>query len=515
MRFKDGETVEAGAVVKALNDMDDQLGSLVGESGSVTKIAATLADIEKRVDDAMRRDANGGKSAGSRFPGLSADQRKALSFEVLHKFPSETSKALQLKRSTGEMPKRFMVEPNEEDFAGQWQKNADDLYIFGAYAGFILRDASEQTAGRLSPSITSTKYYRETYLPRQLALLETMRKEGFDTATAGEGLELVPTDHSNRLFDLVELEPGLADYFETIPMSRGKQDFPAWLDNFLMELMPERLLDGYNASTDGRAPDMLGAKNMTGLVTFEAVKFGGIVFFSKEVEEDSIVALLPLLNRKIVKGAKRTQDVSMVSGQKTASIDTDVAAASATDARKAYDGLRYDAVNGAAITNAAGNTITTDAAWNDYVREAKGLMGPYGVYKNRLIRLWSTIGENQIGSIPKFAIISAFGDSASVRGGDATTGVRRDGIEDVISEFMPDTLATSGKNEAAGNDYTSALIVSRDAWATGVRREIRLEMSKERWFEYDLDAIKVTMRRHFKRVLSVGTPTALIRAIGK
>lgn len=506
---KDTE-VSLDILVKAVNDTDEQLESLKGETDKIATISKTVEDITSRFDDALRRATNGGKSSGARFPGLTPEMKKAMTFDILHKMPTETAVMVEKKRSGEVESKSRVIQVNEDDVLGQFQKNADDLYIFGAYKGLLDGDS-----GRLKDAIKSTHYYQETYAPRQRAIAEILRKEAFDSADAGAGLEYVPTDHSSRLFDLVELEPGLADYFETIPMTRGKQDFPSWLDNFVLAIMGERTADGYDAGTTGRAADMLGTKSVTGLVSFEAVKFGGIIFWSKEVEEDSILPLLPLLSRKIVRGAKRTQDISMIHGQKTATIDTDVAAAAATVAEKAYDGLRYDALAGLANVNAEGNKINTNANWNEYVHDAKGLMGVYGVNKSRLIRLWSGVGENQISAVDKFAIVSAFGNQASVLGADATTGVRREGVEDVISEFMRDDLAVSGKNEGSGNDYTSALIVHRDAWATGVRREIRLEMSKERWFELDLDAIKVTMRRHFKRVLTVGTPTAVIRNIGK
>lgn len=497
MLFKDGEVVEGGAVIKALNELDERLVKLDGHVGEIGPLAEMCKDMQKQMNDALRRDTPAERKA---FAQLDKAAVASLGFEILHKAKTKPSR----------LANGFAEEPDDADIISKFQQECDFFYIFCAYGGMIDRET-----GRPNAKALSTKYYKDHFRPLVAKTREFMVKEGFDTATAGEGLEYVPTDHSSRLFDLVELEPGLANYFESIPMTRGRQDFPSWLDNFDLAIMPERTADGYDASTTGRAPDMLGSKNMTGLIEMNAVKFGGILFWSKEVEEDSIVPLLPLLQRKVVRGAKRTQDKSMIHGDTAGTHqDTDIAAGASTLAEKAYDGLRKAGIAGTAKVDAGSNSITTDAAWNQYIRACKGLMGEYGVYKDRLVRIWSTVGENQIGSVPKFALVSAFGDGASVRGGDATTGIRRDGIEDVISFAMRDDLNNQGVNGASGNNFTAALIVNRDAWATGVRREIRLEMSKERFFEFDMDALKVTMRRHFKRVQPVGQPTGYVYNIG-
>lgn len=498
-QIEKGSTVNVDMLVDAVNANDQQIETLKGSVGFIEPLAATVKDIQARMDDVLRR-ATADSGTKARFPGLSPEMKSRMTLDLLHKAPS--------------MPERLAngmaKEPDADDVIGTFQRDCDSFYIYAAARGHVDKE------GRITPSAKNTPYYKDVFRPAVIRTREFMQKEGMDTATAGEGLEYVPTEHSSRLFDLVQLEPGLQGYFENVPMARGTQEFPAWLDDLVMSLVGERTADGYDASTTGRMPDMLGSRSVTGSVTFTAVKFGGIVFWSKDLEEDSIVPLLPLLQRKVIVGAKRARETSIINGATGTHIDTDTEAGAATLAERAYNGLRKIGLAGTAVKNAEGNTITTDAAWNDYIRGALPLMGAYkSKGKSNLLRILSGAVETQIGSVPKFATMYAMGGRASNQGSEAGYGMFPDGIECYESEFARDDLAASGVNAASGNDFTSVLTVFKPAFAVGVRREIRLELSRERFFEFDQDAIKVTMRQHFKQVLTVGAPVAVTRNIGQ
>jgi hypothetical protein len=56
--------------------------------------------------------------------------------------------------------------------------------------------------------------------------------------------------------------------------------------------------------------------------------------------------------------------------------------------------------------------------------------------------------------------------------------------------------------------------VHRDAWLRATTRAMRIEVLTERFAEFDLDAVKVTMRKDLKPAYVAGNHTGLTHNVG-
>lgn len=57
-------------------------------------------------------------------------------------------------------------------------------------------------------------------------------------------------------------------------------------------------------------------------------------------------------------------------------------------------------------------------------------------------------------------------------------------------------------NTPANDTYTTAIQFFTDAWLLGEARSLRLEVLRERFAEYDVDAVKVTWRGDLQYMLA-------------
>lgn len=479
MKLEKGKEVTPDVLIEAFNAMEDELTLQKGAVGKIEPFIAQFADFTKRFDEAASRMSQGGLE-----PKFSKDDIAKGGFEILHKMPSG------IRRHAGGLG--WDAPQRSEDPIGWFQDIADKLYIIAAQKKRLNID------GTLSlHNVKNLKFYTDTFHPA-LVKMQTIAKEAFDTLDAGAGLEWVPTEVSTRLIERVRLELKVAAMFEEIIAPRGKMDLPCWLADLTMYRVAQRVGDPYTVDSTARVSDMLGSTNFTGKISFDAEKLGGIVFVSKEQEEDSIIPMLPILDRALIQAGKDAIENSVINGSAAANLDNDVSAT--TDVRTAYAGLReYALVTSTASKDATGAAINEDAKWNTYVRGVKGLMGKFGVDPSKLFRIVSPIVENQIGSCPKFATLYAFGGLATNQGGAAINGFKPDGIPLIVSEFQRDDVSANGKNTALGpNNLSTVLTAHRDGWANFTVRQMRIELLQERWAEYDMDGIKITMRRDFQ-----------------
>jgi len=192
-------------------------------------------------------------------------------------------------------------------------------------------------------------------------------RKAMDTATTEEGLEWIPTGFSSELIQKVKLALKVAALHGRIVMPTNPFKLPIDGADAIAYLFSESTSDTSSKITASTP----GTKN----VTFDAVKLACRVLVSTELEEDSVVAILPLLRDKIVQALAEAQENATINGDTAATHqDSDVTAA--TDTRKAWDGYRKVALAGAKVSLSTFN-ITG-------LRAVRTAMGKYGVNPNNL-----------------------------------------------------------------------------------------------------------------------------------
>jgi len=177
----------------------------------------------------------------------------------------------------------------------------------------------------------------------------------------------------------------------------------------------------------------LGAENTapadsavtTANITLDAKKLITYVPLSYELEEDSIIAVLPLIKEDIVKSLARAQENAVINGDTTTShMDSDVT--SAEDVRKAWMGYRKLAVTAAKLD--AGN-VGVDAS---KLRSLRKLMGIYAIDQNELAWVVGFAVYSQMLALPDVITVDKYGPNATVLTGELA---KFDGIPVIVSEY--------------------------------------------------------------------------------
>jgi HK97 family phage major capsid protein len=339
------------------------------------------------------------------------------------------------------------------------QSRADDIYI----ASKILRRDPR-----------SLKMWSE--FAREASAL----RKAMDTATTEEGLEWIPTGFSRELVRKVKLALKVAALSGRIVMPTNPFKLPIDGADAVAYLTSE--------STTDSATKMTASTPGTNNVTFDAVKLACRVLVSTELEEDSVVAILPLLRDKIVQALAEAQENATINGDTDGThMDSDVTAA--TDVRKAWDGYRRLALSAAEV-----DCSTFDIASLRAIRTA---MGKYGVNPSNLAWIAGITVFNKMLGLDEVMTVDKYGPSATILSGELA---KLDGIPIIVSEFVREDLNASGVYDGTTTDRTVLPLVYRPGFLYGDRRSITLKVSQELYMETDQDVAIATQRLDFQAV---------------
>ncbi len=305
-------------------------------------------------------------------------------------------------------------------------------------------------------------------------------RKAMDTATAGEGLEWIPTGFSADLIHKVKLGLKVA----------------ALHGRFAMPTNPFKLpIDGADAaayltaeSTSDTAAKITASTPGTSNVTFDAVKLACRVLVSAELDEDSVVAILPLLRDKIVRARAEAQENATINGESSGTHMYDDVTAS-TDGRKAWSGYRKLALAAAKVDCSTFN-ITN-------LRAIRAAMGKYGVNPNDLAWVAGVSVFNKMLGLDEVMTVDKYGRRATVLTGELA---KLDGIPVIVSEFVREDLNATGVYDSVTATKTVLPLVYRPAFLYGDRRSITLRVSHELYMETDQDVAIATQRLDFQPV---------------
>ncbi len=305
-------------------------------------------------------------------------------------------------------------------------------------------------------------------------------RKAMDAATSEEGLEWIPTGFSRELIRKVKLALKVATL-------HGR---------FVMPTNPFKLpIDGADAtayltaeSTSDTATKITASTPGTKNVTFDAVKLACRVLVSTELEEDSVVAILPLLRDKIVQALAEAQENATINGD-TAGTHQDSDVTSAADVRKAWDGYRK-----LALASAKVDCSTFDIS---NLRAIRAAMGKYGVNPNNLAWIAGISVFNKMLGLEEVVTADKYGSNATILTGELA---KLDGIPVIVSEFVREDLNASGAHDGTTTDRTVLPLVYRPAFLYGDRRNITLRVSHELYMETDQDVAIATQRLDFQPV---------------
>jgi HK97 family phage major capsid protein len=250
------------------------------------------------------------------------------------------------------------------------------------------------------------------------------------------------------------------------------------------------------ATGQTKLPDAYAANEPTGKATLSAQGHGCSKLMSKDVEEDSIIPILPFVQRDIVRGLAEGREDAILNGD-TAGTHEDSDTTSAADRRKLWLGLRAEA-------NDQSNTTDLGTLSLANLRVMRGAMGKYGVRPADLAFITSVAGYIKLLGLTEVTTVDKYGSQATVLTGELA---KVDGIPVIVSEWARADLNASGVHDGATEDNTVIYLVNRSSYLIGERRRPNVQLLKELYAESDQDALVVRERVAFKKLFAAAEDT--------
>lgn len=309
-----------------------------------------------------------------------------------------------------------------------------------------------------------------------------------DTATAGGLSEWIPTLFSSEKWDTVRDKLTFAGLFRWLPMPQSPWTMPTLVGFMTAYKIPEALADDNAGDTAFIASQFTTANR-----TLTAVKLATLSYWSRESDQDSIIAVLPTFNEEIDYAQAFGIDDGVWNGQLTSAIDT--VAIAATSAQKLYDGVRWQGKqSGLQVDFGAGMTAELLAAmigkagkWADpnFCKFATGYAG--------LAR--ALILKDGSGNLLYMTREKA-GDAATLFTG--TVGILM-GYPLVVGGVYPQNMNASGVVDGVGGSTKTGIhFFSTKPYVGGHRQGLQIDVSDHVKFTFDQRAVRSTQRVAFK-----------------
>ena len=314
------------------------------------------------------------------------------------------------------------------------------------------------------------------------AKLSTKALSGSGSAT--QGTEWVLTGVMDEFFDLLRLGNELLAKLPDFPMSSNSDTIPIQVSD--MEWYKEA------ESTDNDDTGVTASQLGTGVMTVQATKFMGRTWYSAELNEDSIVPLVPKLRDNIIITAGDAIENVLINGDDSGThMDNDVTGA--TDKRKAWKGFRRLAID-ASMTE----TITTLTTTN--LRAIKKSMGKFAINGSKNLWILGVSTNDLIVGLTIGNSNQGFKDYVTISDGVIQ---KLYGIPVITSGHQREDLTAAGVYDGTTTDQTTILNIHTPRQINGNRRALTIKTAEK--IESDQVQVVGSFRRGFK---SVRTPNA-------
>ena len=303
--------------------------------------------------------------------------------------------------------------------------------------------------------------------PRMLEDWRGNLKAAMDSTTAGTGDELIDTQEARALWEDVNLETAVAPLFNTVQMPSNPFLIPLQLGD----------VNWYPGSENMAAKSTALATARQTLTAYELV---AEVPWSYDLDEDSVIAMMEELRRSLLRNAREVIDDVVLNGDATTTdnINADDATISATDAGKGHWLLGFDGLLHLPLVDNTGQANDHDAAVSgDMFNEVRSKLGKYGVRPSEMVYITDVNPFIRCLGVDSFRTLDKFGPHATILTGQLGTV---EGIPVIVSEQMKPADA-DGKVTDGGNDTDTGrlLIVNRDQWRVGYKRELTIETVRD------------------------------------
>lgn len=269
---------------------------------------------------------------------------------------------------------------------------------------------------------------------------------------SGYGAEWVPTGFSADVWQDLHLQTLVGGNLEQINMPTLSYKLPYVASNT-------------TAYLTSQATDITTSRFGTEADTLTAQGFGAALYFSGEMEEDSIIPVMPVVRQDIARTLAQGLESALLDGDTTGTHqDSDVTGS--TDVRKAWNGFRKLALADAA-TKTDGTSFQT-STW----RAARTAMGKYGISPSDLICVTGPVGFNKLLNLSEVMTVDKYGPNATLLSGELA---RFDGVPIIVSGQVRENLNASGVYDGSTTTKSYMLLIDRRRFMLGTRRALTIE----------------------------------------
>jgi hypothetical protein len=308
-----------------------------------------------------------------------------------------------------------------------------------------------------------------------------------DVDTSGEGADWVPTGIGASLHEKVRASGKVAPLFTRIDLPTNPWKWPVEGADAAAYRVAEPTSDTatkVGASTPG-----------TVAPTFDAEIFGARTLWSRSVDADSAIAILPFTTMKLVQAFVDAEEKAILDGDTDGTHqDTDVQAIGATDPRTAWDGLRKKA-----LAQTVATATTASAANLGLVRKA---LGKWGVNPAELAFIVGVSNYHALLSDSNLLTVDKMGPNATILNGQIGSVF---GVPVIVSEHVREDLNASGVQDGITSTKTYMLCVNRNEWAIGQRMALDVEVDDSIYRETYQRVAVAFMREDFQSLAGAAT----------
>jgi len=348
-------------------------------------------------------------------------------------------------------------------------------------------------AMRMKAQALGEVYTGSVKTSKKLARLKAMVTKAADdfwsVDNAGQGAEWKPTVYSTQVIPFFRLPTGIAANFPLRQIPRG---LAIWREPVITARASIKAAAEF---TDSSEPVMfpvaadLSTPGTGYLELAPKYKFTGATACSVEAEEDLIVSTIAVHREALMFAHAEAMDSAIINGDNTLFLQSSANAMDGTDrpnvgagiANEVFCGLRQyiffsDQVatgataRGTAFQTAAQAGKLTASA----VHAARTAMAKYGAVSPSRLRLFvDPIGYLGLVGDPVVKTIDVYGPQATIVAGELG---RIWGIPIVASEWVPSTLAASGRNNAGAGTASTAILTLPERWLLGIKRDLQINL---------------------------------------
>lgn len=362
--------------------------------------------------------------------------------------------------------------PEHRQTVRSFQKIVADMAVFG-----MMIDSDAKSSRKGFEVARSHRAFKDRWNHALRAM---------DVDTSAEGTEWVPTGIGANLHEKVRAAGKVAPLFTRVDIPTNPWKWPLEGADVTAYRVAEPTGDTESkptASTPG-----------TAAATFDAEIFGGRVLFSRSLEADSALAILPFVQMKLAKAFMNAEERAIIDGDTDGTHQDSDVGASTTDARTAWDGLRKRAL---AQTVATATTIT--ALNLGVVRKA---MGKWGVNPADLAFIIGVSNFHTLLADTNLLTVDKMGPQAVILNGQVGSVF---GVPVIVSEWVREDLNASGVYDGITTTKTAMLCVNRNEWAIGQRMALDVEVDDSIYRETFQRVVVAFQREDFQSIAAGAT----------